>query len=218
MRRFVLVLAILFGSLAAMTGPAAADHAPDFGQRWQTILTPSRHFTPSVPTGQWRDRINDGMNQWNQLAESVQYAAAPDLPDRDPDVGCPTTEGIVTMHRANIDDGGGFAGLSGYCYYTAGGTGRHSAWIIFDESEEWCLGTGDCYSGLFGTGIGADIDLWSIATHEWGHVGALGHYAGTDTICGNNDQHATMCPSTRPGTERDRSLELHDTASYRARY
>lgn len=219
-RRAVLILSGALGVLMLTSTPVSADHAPSYGPSWQTYILPIRHFTPSVSAGQWRDRISNGMDQWNALGETLQYrTSVTDKSNRDPRTSC-AGDGIITMHRFNLDGGGGLAGFSGYCYFPSGGTsvGRQSAWIIFDSSEEWCLGTGDCYDGVAGTGVGADVDLWSIASHEWGHVGALGHYLGTDTVCGNNDSHATMCPSTRPGTERDRSLQSHDSASYRLRY
>lgn len=119
------------------------------------------------------------------------------------------------MHRGPLD---GPVGLSGACVYTSGGTGRSSAWIIFDEGAEWCTGTGNCYDGLFGSGIGANIDLASIATHEWGHVGGLGHYGYEGNLCDFGADQLTMCPDYEPGSERWRTLERHDIDSFRARY
>lgn len=217
MKRVLLVFAAVLAVLAVAVPPANAHHLPDFGPRWQSTLTPTWHFTPSVPGGDWRNRITDGMQQWNQLGETLQYRAGADMGNRDPRNSC-SPSGTITMHRFNLDGGGGTLGLSGFCQYTSGAVGRATSWIIFDQSEEWCLGTGDCYSGFLGTGIGANTDLWSIASHEWGHVGALGHYAATDGVCADNDGQATMCPSYKGGTERMRTLQPHDIDSFRARY
>lgn len=217
MRRTAVVLVAVIGVLLATALPAGAHHAPSFGPTWQTALTPSWHFTPSVPAGSFRDRIFDGVTQWNQLGESVRFRSAPDLGNRDPRNSCSPVE-TITIHRFNLDGGGGTLGLSGYCQYTSGGTGRATSWIIFDSSEEWCLDTGNCYDGFLGSGIGANIDLWSVASHEWGHVAALGHYDAADPVCASTESQATMCPSYTPGSERQRTLQTHDIDSFRARY
>ncbi len=216
-KRLGVVLGTIFAVLLTLAVPANANHLPDYGPRWVSTLSPTWHFTPSVPSGDWRNRIGDGVRQWNQLGESLQYQAGSDMADRDPRNSC-SPVGTITMHRFNIDGGGGTVGRSGYCEYLSGGTGRFSSWIIFDKSEEWCLGTGDCYDGFLGTGLGANIDLWSVASHEWGHVGALGHYAANDGVCADNDAQATMCPKFTPGSERLRTLEPHDIDSFRLRY
>lgn len=217
MKRLLVIVPASLGLVIAMVVPASADHLPDFGPRWQSTLSPTWHFTPSVPTGDWRNRIGDGVRQWNQLGESLQYQAGSDLANRDPRNSC-SAAGTITMHRFNLDGGGGTLGLSGYCEYTSGAVGRGTSWIIFDQSEEWCLGTGNCYDGFLGLGAGANIDLWSISSHEWGHVGALGHYAAIDFVCTDNESQATMCPSYKAGTERMRTLQPHDIDSFRARY
>lgn len=204
--RAVAATAVGVLAVAFLSSPARANHAPAFGPTWQTDVTPTYSFTPSVPAGEWRDRINNAVQQWNNVGEVLQFnGAATDSADRDPRQSC-SGAGTVTMHRFNIDDGSGTLGLSGYCQYTSGGTGRFSSWIIFDSSEEWCTGTGNCYDGFLRTGLGADIDLWSIATHEMGHVSAIGHFESDDPVCEDNDSQATMCPFYSPGSERQRTL------------
>ena len=214
--RALSVLAVVALASIAAGGVAYADHAPDFGPRWSD-LTPAYAFTPSVPSGDWRSRITDGKNQWNNVGTSLQYTGpVADQPNRDPQSSCGPVD-TVTLHRFNIDGGGGVLGLSGYCIYTNTNT-RATGWIIFDSSEEWCLGTGDCYDGFLGLGVGANIDLWSVASHEWGHVSTLTHYTASDAVCEDNGGQATLCPTYKPGTERQRTLETHDRASLDRRY
>lgn len=221
MKRPILIVAaatlvLVCGLIAA---PAHANHAPSFGPTWQHDLTPTWHFTPSVPAGSWRSRINDGVRQWNNLNESLTYVGSGDLPNRNPLQGCGPRDDAVTMHRAPFGDGGGGTlGISSYCYYSSGATGRADAFILFDEDEEWCLGTGDCYDGVLGSGIGANIDLWSVAAHEMGHVSAIGHFSGSDDVCDDDGPKNTMCPTYSAGSEQERSLEGHDIGSFRLRY
>lgn len=49
MKRVLLVFAAVLAVLAVAVPPANAHHLPDFGPRWQSTLTPTWHFTPSVP-------------------------------------------------------------------------------------------------------------------------------------------------------------------------
>jgi hypothetical protein len=78
----VAAMAVLLLLLPAR--PALAHHAPDVGPVWGD-LTPSFSFTPSVPSSDWRNRITDGMRQWNDVGTSLQYAGpTADSPDRDP--------------------------------------------------------------------------------------------------------------------------------------
>lgn len=87
MRRALGILFALASFMVILPAlPAAAHHAPDFGPRWQTDLRPQWAFTPSVPPGEWRNRITEAANRYNVLNESLQYVAwtGRDFIDRDP--------------------------------------------------------------------------------------------------------------------------------------
>ena len=218
------VVAIAVAMSVTWSTPAFADIAPLFGPTWKnnttygTTTRPYVWFTSSVPTGDRRSRIRDGFTQWNNVGEPLQYGfAGSDYGDYDPFTSCGPTVNAVFIHWTNIDGGGGTLGQSSYCSLTAGTfVSRRTAWIQFDSSEEWCTGTGDCFDGVLG--IGANHDLWSVASHESGHVSALGHYSSSSSICGDNDGKATMCPTINAGTERQRTLAASDTASLRQYY
>ncbi|HEX8001232.1 MAG TPA: matrixin family metalloprotease [Mycobacteriales bacterium] len=218
----VTVVAALLALLWA--SPAAADIAPLSAPTWKnnttlgTTTRPYVWFTTSVPVGDRRSRIRDGFTQWNNVGEPLQYSfAGSDYGNYDPMTSCGPTSNSVFLHWTRIDGGGGVLGQANYCYRTYNGiSARTTAWIQFDSAEEWCTGTGDCFDGVFGAG--ANMDLWSVATHESGHVSALGHFNGSSSICGDNADQATMCPSYKPGTERMRSLSSSDVASLRYYY
>src|SRR5688572_32673545 len=56
---------------------------------------------------------------------------------------------------------------------------------------------------------------WSVSSHESGHVSALGHFSASSSICGDNSEKATMCPTINAGTERQRTLSSRDRKSTR---
>ena len=220
-RRAYVVGALTCVLILVAGAPAWADIAPRFGPTWKnnttygTTTRPYVWFTTSVPTGEWRSRIHDGFRQWNNVGEPLQYQwAGSDTGNFDPYTSC-GSKNSVYIHYTGIDGGGGTLGRSSYCS-TANDTIRYSAWIQFDSAEEWCTGTGDCFDGFLG--IGANIDAWSVATHESGHVSALGHYSASSSVCSDNSSQATMCPSYKPGTERQRDLASSDIDSLRYYY
>lgn len=224
-RRFPTTVALVAVITLLVAGTAHAVVAPRFGATWKASTTYGTTVTPDVraivgfPGGDTRARVRDGYTQWNTVGEPLQYQFnTTDLAYYDPYTACPPKT-VAANFWMNIDGGSGTLGLSSRCELTAGSfVSRAGADIIFDSSEEWCYGTGNCYDGFLGTGIGANIDLWSVAAHESGHVSAIGHYDGGSSLCANNESQATMCPSYSPGSERWRSLSSHDIETLRAYY
>jgi hypothetical protein len=223
--RRLLTIVGLAGVLTLVgASPAFADIAPLFGPTWKnnttlgTTTRPYVWFTAGVPGGETRSRILDGFRQWNAVGEPLQYQfTGSDYGNYDPFTSCGPRGNSVFLHWTNIDGGGGVLGQSAYCSRSASGvTSRWTAWIQFDSSEEWCTGTGDCFDGVLG--FGANMDLWSIATHESGHVGALDHYDAGSSICADNENQATMCPYYTAGSERQRTLAPSDADSLRHYY
>lgn len=97
--------------------------------------------------------------------------------------------------------------------------------IAADNMTNWYTGTGDASSGFLGSGVGAEYDLWSVMSHEFGH--ATGYQSGGDgqghfreewDVCSDDSNRHTMCPSTAYGTEMMRSSEPHDVHTARNAY
>ncbi|MGQ0466118.1 MAG: matrixin family metalloprotease [Sporichthyaceae bacterium] len=216
MRRLLLALTASLICALSFATPAEAHHATYYGKIWPPggpRPNPTWHFTPSVPNGEWRDRITGGVNEYNNLGESLRFNKGNDLPDRDPFASCSAYR-TVTMHLRPYDGANRFAAYSLYCEgresQNQNQTFRQTSFITFDNAERWCAGSGDCGSGKY--------DLWSVASHEFGHVTSLGHYGKDDDACKDNQYQATMCANIVPGTERMRTLHPHDIDSFRARY
>ena len=89
--------------------------------------------------------------------------------------------------------------------------GRATGWIEFDEDENWYTGTGDASGGFLG--FGSEVDWWSVAVHEFGHVSALAHFSASSSFCDEDGPVATQCPTLGAGDEPPRSLETPDKAS-----
>jgi hypothetical protein len=81
----------------------------------------------------------------------------------------------------------------------------------FDSADPFYTGTG--------TPGEKQIDLQSIATHEWGHATGWGSSGGTNhfpegwDVCTMSPKH-TMCPSIPEGKDYWRTLEEHDRDTF----
>lgn len=83
--------------------------------------------------------------------------------------------------------------------------------MSIDAARTWYAGTG--------TPGSAQIDVFSVVSHEAGHAtGWAGHFSLTESIGDDNAGQATMCPSVSPGTVRLRTLSSHDIHTFTAAY
>lgn len=228
MKRAVLaamaVAMLVAGFAVRADAHSAADYYP---RRWQRQLNQDWAFTASFPTGAKRDRVRNGIAQWNNLGEPQQWREVSQRTDYNPDV-CPPTYGMNSIHWRNIpDDSVGALAYVQRCTFS-GSTEIYSANMVFDSSRSWYDGTGDAPDG-FANQIcslppGCENDFWSVASHEWGHMTGFsgpfhnGHFNNSETICAGNDGQHTMCPAIEIGTERMRTLEDHDRHTFQNSY
>ena len=219
------VLAVFVGCLTGlMTAPALGhDGATYFPARWQVDLRPDWSFTSTFPGGDWRARVRDGVTQWNLAGQPLVWEQIGQRADFNPDV-CPGTAATNAVHWRNIPDNTGALAYTTMCRYANNPQRMWSANIVFDSSRNWYTGTGDAPDGLFNNicALPPDCqwDAWSVASHEWGHASGFngpfdsGHFNRNESICESNSSQHTMCPSLSIGTERMRTLEVHDRHTF----
>lgn len=208
-------MAVALGALVAWMGlvpPADAHPAGNFfvNAKWVRDTSVNYSFTPSAaPSADWRTRTVEAANAWNALAQPMTFTPAPDLADFDPFV-CPSTYQQNGVHRRRIDGGGGTLAQAITCWY--GGTKELSTFqLIYDDSENWYLGTGTPGSN--------QPDLLSVAVHELGHAtGFSKHFGAGTSICALNSKQQTMCPTHLLGSTWQRTLEKHDKHTFSAAY
>lgn len=118
------------------------------------------------------------------------------------------------IHYGSIDGPGNAVGVTRICGPMSSCPPRAGEpiayfWIKYDSSENWYTGTDIPASH--------QVDLESVATHEFGHALGLGH---TQSIycAGSYSTWATMCPSALLGTAAKRSLEDDDKNGVSALY
>lgn len=103
------------------------------------------------------------------------------------------------VRYVNIDGGSGKLAETSYW---VDGQGYITQFLIeYDNQENWYTGSS--------TPGGSQIDLRSIAAHEFGHTLGLWH---TDTTCNGTSSDATMCPFYTGGSTWWRTPATDDIA------
>lgn len=200
-------LAVVVVLALSALGPVAQAHKGLIFNRWTDDRRVEYDFTRSIrkmPAGS-TNRIKQGANDWNKLGTSVRLVAGREVANYAPRGGCPTQYQKNAMHYLPIDGPSGILGIATVC--SVPGSGEiHSMQITFDSSESWYTGTGMPPE--------EQIDLWSVASHEFGHTLGIEHFESGDPIC-IPDERETMCPFYSPTL---RIPAEHDRHGLDARY
>lgn len=219
-----LPLALLMVAVGAI--PSSANHLAREAHRWRSNsyadYTLETYFTSGFPGGAWRDRVQDGAAQWNGVTEgpSLSFQGS-DISDFNPLTSCAPNNGSVTVHWHTIADA---LGQESYCYFVVNGNPtdqKATSSVEFNKDDPvWYNGTGDSPGNIF---LGfcywdCSDDFWSVATHEFGHTMGFDHFSEADSVCPNSADRETMCPGIYQGTERQRTIEAHETQSFRDLY
>ena len=211
------VATLLIGTVAAVSlsaapalGHSPARFYPDKYDKHHRRL--KVYFTTDVPGGSFEARLLDGMRQWNNVGAKFKF-----LPQTTPRLFAPP-------HRCDRFPGGkhpggrveyqplpaGVAGFTPQCKQR--GKNRILFFVMYlNSTEKWYSGTADAPADR--------TDVWSIATHEFGHgTGFVGHFPRGGSLCGNSSAQQTMCQPYFQGTERQRTLESHDVHTFNGAY
>src|SRR5687767_4368602 len=179
--------------------------------RWTRVgLLPVQFgLTQSVPPDSlgYDDRFVSGMNDWNQLGQSLQLSLRSTRYADFNAYVCPSDYGKNGAHFKTIDGSSGTLAETVICNVAA--TEMYSAQIVFDPTEIWNTGTGDIPS--------THIDFWSVATHELGHAtGWSGHF--NESLCAAGSSQETMCTYYYTGSEYMRTPHTHDAHTFGTPY
>lgn len=172
-------------------------------------------FEDSFPTGSFRDRVENGAQEWNSLVGELRFARGGvnvnfnfencDDPDRQ--------AGDNAVFWGSIP--GPTTGLGGVCL-RADGEHIKNTRLMFDSSySDWYTGTGSPGSNK--------SDVWTVASHEWGHGAGFGldtgqHWDESSSLCPPASDRHVMCPTYALGTTYQRNPEEHDRHTFNSAY
>ena len=177
------------------------------------------HFVDSVPVGA-RDVIKKGSWQWNQVSGTPMTfdfeSGQSDFTSLGFSSCDPNTQYWYQNNRVGWTTPADHPGDTAMCTFADDITKYFNWKMKFDPGENWYKEEGN-------PSFNQD-DLWTVATHEFGHAsGFLGHFAESADAC-RGDQHPdfhlrhSMCPTYYEGTTIQRSLEEHDRHTFRSAY
>ena len=202
------VAGVLAASWILLAAPSQA-HPPGnfFNKRWVANKNVPYAFTPTVPAGAWRSQINAAAQTWNAVGEPMKFNNVASVANYEPRT-CPSAYQRNGVHLRAIDGVGGTLGRAYLCWKSTGEL--YSFQLVFDQNDRWSVDDSPSSN---------ESDLQSVAAHELGHgAGFAGHFAKASGICGNVPSQHTMCSGHRPGTTRQRTLELHDKHTFQSAY
>ncbi len=193
----IFALALLLSGLA---GTAIAAH--NINAKWKdVVVAPYQNYIrywyhSSVPAN-FKPRIVDGAGSWNSAGRELYFAAGT------------SSNGLIKITYEDLawPNGDSMAmsmTFAGSCAVTIC-TGA----IAFNTTPSiyhWYTGTGTP------NGSNKEVDLWSVAAHEFGHQVSLTHVSGSTYV------DDTMWPSTTIADTKQRSITTHDRAGIEKLY
>ncbi len=221
-----LIIGSVIGCLAVAGFARAHNPTEIYHTLWRAGNRDQRYeFARNFPVGALRARVEDAARGWNHLGPTLHFERGGTMRGRTIFQDCSSAgkgHAANTIYWEQIDGQTAFSASTWaqttYCLSRSGRAIRSIA-IRFDKQEKW-------YKGRHKPG--SRLDMWSAATHEWGHasgfglVGSPDHFAEVDGTCPSiardSPDRETMCPSSRYGTVYERSPGLHDRHTFAAAY
>lgn len=171
------------------------------------------------PNGDFVSRILNGRDHWNNMDTGNEPQSYWTLSDYQNYGSFSNPCGLATgsnntgvIFSMDLDAYG--SNVAGATLACKSGSTWTKASMAFDNDIYWYTGTGDAPGGY--------MDVWSVATHEFGHWHSFWlHFAdGEPGVCPpywDSNRHA-MCPSILDGTEVQRHTKTHDVHTFTAAY
>lgn len=183
------------------------------GKFWPVNHTEGYWIRDNFPSSSYGSRINEARAHWNSVGgmnevdfvyNGVTTATGNFNEPCSPNVS-------ISMVSMRSDLPAGVGGRANSCNDPALGY-RTKFHIGINPNFNWYVGTGLPSS--------SQVDLRSVATHEFGHTtGFTGHFLeGSSTCNGEFEPHHTMCPAISPGESFMRSTAEHDQHTFLAAY
>lgn len=168
---------------------------------WKLPQTVTYRPTPSVPSSALT-AISRGASAWNGLSPLSLRVSTTRLP-RDFYYSTCASRDWLGIHFYRLPTG--VMGRHHRCVNSAGLT--YSSQVVFNKDVRWYTGTGSPTA----------YDLWSVATHEFGHAAGLGHWTGS-SLCPRSSRIHSMCQGSTYRRDYKRSPELHDRHTFQSAY
>ncbi len=213
-------------TLVAVTllgGLAPAHTVSDYyGYKWApSDRNQDYGFASDVPNNNYRDRVEGGAIEWNNLPGDMRFGRGGVNVNFAPNAAsCPNRQlGDNGIHDGYIDGDPVENDTIAYMQPCPLDADHYKAFSIkFDNGNPWYNGTESPSDG--------ELDRWSVAAHEFGHAGGFGsgalgdHFAANLSICSYSQPSTrhTMCSGTPKGTTYRRSLEEHDKHTFNNAY
>jgi hypothetical protein len=211
-------IALLAASIAAVVvvAPPASAHSASvlFHGTWTTSTRGAvALYAESNLAGAARSRALDGAKTWDNLGESLDFVfkGTKNL-SRNPCDRAVRGQNLVGMRP--LDGRGKDLAMTTIC---RSGTTIVRFVTVFDSAEDW-------YTGTSTNVPKGRPDLWSVASHEFGHAAGWAEHFDDPGIglgaglCGNFSGQHTMCATHYSGTARQRSPGPHDVDTFRQLY
>jgi hypothetical protein len=166
-------------------------------------------------SGAFLTRVLDGAKTWDNQGQSLNFTRIGAVTSMTHDECASTHYNKNIVYQSPIDGVGDTAAYVRACI-SGSLNGTVLRYVMkFDSQEPW-------YTGSDPNVPNTQVDVQSVATHEFGHAGGWGpHFddaAPNTGICQLTSTQETMCVTEQVGTSKGRTLEPHERAVFGVAY